>query len=79
MQLYETFTDRSTHLETLFLAVDNAEPSNNMVPYKTDLEVLVLFTLLVALVLLWRAKVIDSFLFVLHLRGTLSTGLLNNL
>jgi hypothetical protein len=38
-----------------------------------------LFTLLVVLMLLWADNTVESFLFVLHQRESLSTGLLNSL
>jgi hypothetical protein len=78
--LYETFTDCSTLLEILFVAVDTAELSNKTTSWRRIRKCLLSkpLKLLVILVLLWRDNIVESFLFVLYQRQTVSPGLLNS-
>jgi pantothenate kinase len=41
MQFYETLTDRSAHLENLFVAVGSGELSNKMMSYTKDQNVFI--------------------------------------
>jgi hypothetical protein len=66
--MYDIFTDHNTHYGNLFVAVGNAELSNNMVSYTTDRKMFFMksFYLQIFLMLLWRDNTFESFLFVLH-------------
>lgn len=76
----ESFTDHAAHLGHLFAAVGSAELSKKMASCTRDQKVVVRTCYFSGvLVLLRRAGIGDSSLFVLCYRETLSAGLLNSL
>jgi hypothetical protein len=79
--MYGTFTDHSARLGNLFIAIDSAELSNEVVVCKTDQKAFVIKTSYSSLDSGFGVERVyhESFLFAIHHQETHYTGLLNGL